>query len=86
MQERHEQNRKKLQDCFGQIQAMPVVPKSKMFKFYKNASAAFAELDKEFVECRRLRHTTARYETLEKEYYECITVFEQWSLMAQLMF
>lgn len=86
MQERHDQNRQKMQDCFAQLQGMGLVPKSKMYKFYRNVSAAFDELDKEFVECRRLKHMTARYETLETKYYECITVFEQWSIMATLMY
>lgn len=86
MQEQHDQNRAKLQECFVQLQAMDIVPKSKMFKFYKNASHAFNEMDREFVECRRLKHITARYETLEQQYYECITVFEQWAIMATLMY
>lgn len=86
MQERHDQNRKKLEECFAQLQSMSVVPKSKMFKFYKNASTAFTELDKEFVECRRHKHISAKYETLEQQYHGCVTVFEQWSIMATLMY
>jgi hypothetical protein len=86
MQERHDLNRKKLEECFAQLQGMSMVPKSKMFKFYKNASLAFTSLDKEFVECRRLKHISSRYETLEQQYNECITVFEQWSIMATLMY
>jgi hypothetical protein len=86
MLDRHEQNRKKLEECYAQWQSMGMVPKSKMYKFYKNARLAYANLDKEFVECRRLKHTTARYQTLEQEYYECVTIFEQWSIMAVLMF
>ena len=83
---RHAQNRDKQLACFTQLQGMSIVPKSKMFKFYKNVSAAFTELDKEMVECRRMSKITTRYESLERKYYECITVFEQWSLMAVLTY
>lgn len=83
---RHKQNRAKLQDCFMQLQALEMIPKSKMFKFYKNVSNAFTELDKEMVECRRMSKITPRYNTLERKYYECITVFEQWGIMAALTY
>lgn len=84
--DRHNRNRAKQQECFAQLQGMGIVPKSKMFKFYKNVSNAFTELDKEFVECKRTSKITAKYESLESKYYECITVFEQWGIMAVLTY
>ena len=84
--ERHAQNRAKQQECFLQLQSMSVVPKSKMFKFYKNLSHAFTALDKEHVECRRIRKVTLKYTELEQQFYECIRVFEQWSIMAALSY
>ena len=65
---------------------MGMVPKSKMWKFYKNVSKAFAELDAENVNCRRVQKTTAKYQELEQKYYECITVFEQYSIIAALQY
>lgn len=86
MEDQHKQNHKKLQEIFAQLQGMPMVTKSKMWKFYRNVGAAYSELDKEYVNCRRVKTLTSKYKVLEKNYYECITVFEQWSIMATLMF
>ena len=83
---RHLANQAKLTECFAQISSMDIVPKSKMFKFYTNVSKAFGELDREFVNCRRTRRINWQYEELEQKYYKCITVFEQWSLMAALTY
>jgi hypothetical protein len=85
-QSRHDVNQKKGNDCFAQLQSMAIVPKSQMWKFYKNVSRSWVELDKEFVQCRRQNKISAKYESLEAVYYECITVFEQWSIMAALQY
>ena len=82
----HYGNHQKANDCFAQLQAMDLVPKSKMFKIYRNVSKAWVELDKEFVNCRRTKHITPKYTDLEKQLAECITVFEQWAVMAALMY
>ena len=84
--ERHAQNRAKQQECFLQLQSMSVVPKSKMFKFYKNLSHAFTALDKEHVECRRIRKVTLKYTELTRAFEESVTVFEQYSLIAALTY
>ncbi len=63
-----------------------MVPKSKMFKFYKSVTHAFTELDKEHVECRRLKKVTLKYTELEQKFHECVTVFEQYSIMAALSY
>lgn len=65
---------------------MDMIPKSKMFKIYRNVSKAWTELDKEFVNCRRIKHITPKYADLERTLDECITVFEQWAVMAALMY
>ena len=84
--ERHAHNRDILQERFCQLKAMGIVPKSKMFKFYKNARTAFTELDKEAVECRSTRKVTIKYTELEQKLYESITVFDQWAVMAALSY
>ena len=85
-QSRHDQNQKMGNECFAQLQSMGMIPKSKMWKFYRNVSRTWVEMDKEFVECRRTGRISAKYEPLEQMYYECIKVFEQWSLMAALTY
>jgi hypothetical protein len=65
---------------------MDMVPKSKMFKIYRNVSRAWMLLDMEMVECRRLKRITPKYTDLERNLNECVTVFEQWSIMAALTY
>ena len=82
----HSQNKQKADACFEQLQTMDIVPKSKMFKIYRNVSKAWTDLDIEFVECRRTKRLTPKYTDLERNLNECVTVFEQWSVMAALMY
>jgi hypothetical protein len=86
LQPTHDLNHAKLQECFAQLQSMGMIPKSKMFKFYRNASLAFTELDKEFVTCRRNKRMTPKYSELERVFNECVTNFEQWSIVAALSY
>lgn len=86
IQAHHQNNHQKSLDCFAQLQSMDTVPKSKMFKIYRNVSKTWTELDKEFVECRRVKRITLKYTELERQLAECITVFEQWSIMAALTY
>jgi len=86
MFERHALNSAKLENCLEQLKSMDMVAKSKMWKFYNTTRTAFTELDREFVECRRLKRVTLKYTELEHEYYECIRVFEQWVIMAALTY
>lgn len=82
----HAQNQQKTENCFKQLQTMGIVPKSKMFKFYKNVSKAWSDLDNEFVNCRRTKKITPKYTDLEKLLHECVETFEQWSVMVALMY
>jgi len=86
MLERHAANSEKLENCLTQLKSMPMAPKSKMWKFYNTTRAAFTELDREFVECRRLKKVTLKYTELEKTFEDCVTVFEQWAIMAALTY
>ena len=86
MHSTHAQNKQKADSCFAQLQAMDMIPKSKMFKIYRNVSKAWTDLDIEFVECRRLKRITPKYTDLERNLNECVTVFEQWTVMAALMY
>ena len=82
----HAQNHEKVKQCFVQLQSMDMVAKSKMFKFYKNVSKKWEEMDKEFVNCRRSRRVTPKYTDLELELNDCIRTFEQYSIIATLMY
>ncbi len=86
MDQTHTHNQAKLEACFAQLQSMGMIPKSKMFKFYKNVRTAWNELDREYVNCRRARKITLKYTELTVEFEESIKVFEQYSIMAALMY
>lgn len=86
MDHHHAQNKYKVDVCFEQLQSMGIVVKSKMWKLYRNVSRAWVLLDTEYIECRRSKRLTPKYKDLEQNLNECITVFEQWSLMAALQY
>jgi len=57
-----------------------------LYKFYKNCKEIYTEMDKEMVNCRRRDKLTQKYTELEAKYIEAITTFEQWTVMAALMY
>lgn len=60
--------------------------KSDLYKIYSNCRNLYTELDRELVECRRLKHTTAKYQSIEQKLNESITEFEQWITFAALLY
>lgn len=82
----HTANKHKVDKCFAQLQSLDMVPKSKMFKIYRNVSRVWIQLDGEFVECRRTKRITPKYTDLEHNLNDCVKVFEQWIVMAALMY
>ena len=86
MEAQHAENYVKLQDALTQLDKMAPWPRHNMAPFVQNIRKSWTALDSEFVNCRRSKRITAKYAELEQKYCECITVFEQWSIMAALMF
>jgi hypothetical protein len=82
----HTLARHKVDVCFAQLQSMDMVPKSKMWKFYRSICAAWVQLDTEFIECRRLNKVTPKYTELAQNLDDCITVFNQYSIIAVLTY
>jgi hypothetical protein len=60
--------------------------KSQLYKFYINCKYALVALDRESVECRRLKKVTPKYTELENSLKDCIHTFDQWVVMAALQF
>ena len=81
----HVQNHQKVIDCRRQWRDLNMVSRSETFKFLQNSQNAWSELDKEFVQCRRIGRLTAKYTELESKFLECVTVYEQWMVMAALI-
>jgi diphthamide biosynthesis methyltransferase len=59
--------------------------RSDLYKMYSNCKKIYVELDRESVECRRLRHKTAKYESLEQKLNESIQEFEKWVTFSRLL-
>jgi hypothetical protein len=60
--------------------------RSDLYKMYQNCKKIYVELDKESVECRRIKHKTAKYDSLEQKLNESITEFEHWITFASLLY
>lgn len=60
--------------------------RSDLYKMYQNCKNIYIELDKETVECRRLKRNTLRYTELEQKLNESIQEFEQWITFASLLY
>jgi len=87
MQEIHQKHRDELDALLEALQSTKDMrAKSTLWKFYNNARLIWVELDKEMIQCRRRKKLTQKYTDLEVQYAECIKVFEQWTLMATLLY
>ena len=87
MDENHKALHDKLDECLTLIHnTKDMRARSTMFKFYKNCRITWVFLDKEFVECRRLRRVTPKYTDLVKDFEEHVHNFHQWQVMAMLMY
>lgn len=82
----HEQSRKMARLLSVVSSTKDMRARSDLFKMYKNCKEIYNELDKESVECRRLKHKTAKFDTLEQKLNESITEFEQWITYAALLY
>ena len=60
--------------------------RSQLYKIYRNVKESYDALDRESVECRRLKKTTAKYVVLEQKLNESIQVFEQWISFSALLY
>jgi hypothetical protein len=88
MQQQHQANKDRLDQCamsmLKVVQDMQA--KGILWKFYENCRRIWAEMDKEMVECRRRRRVTHKYTELQIQFDECVKHFEQWIIMAKLMY
>jgi hypothetical protein len=87
MQEHHEAHSVKLEQLLKSVSSsLDIRARSTLYKFYKNCREIYTEMDKEMVNCRRRDKLTQKYTELEVKYVEAITTFEQWTVMAALMY
>lgn len=83
----HQAHRDQLDVCLTTLQQTNnMVAKSTLWKFYNNLRLAWVALDNEMIECRRTKKVTLKYKELEVAFVENYKNFEQWHVMAALMY
>jgi hypothetical protein len=87
MQQQHEAHIARLEQLLASVShAKDIRARSTLYKFYKNCREIYTEMDKEMVHCRRRNKLTQKYTELEVEFTEAVNTFEQWAVMAALMY
>ena len=87
MQAQHQAHRDELDVCLTALQnTHNMVAKSTLWKFYNNLRLTWVALDTEMIECRRRNRVTHKYTELEAEFTQHYKNFEQWTVMAALMY
>lgn len=82
-----EEHSKTLDRLLGVVSATKDIrARSDLFKMYHNCKDIYTEMNKESVECRRLKRNTLRYQELEEKLNESIKEFEQWITYAALLY
>ena len=87
MDTQHRANQRRLEEClFAMLETSDVKAKKDLRRFFENCRKAYSELDKEMVICRRRQRITHKYTELQAQFDECIKHFEQWLIMAKLLY
>ena len=83
----HMKHYEHLQKCLKMVQdTKDIKARSTLYKIYSNCNDAYIAMDREMVECRRLSKVTHKYTELTEKFEVCVNEFEQWYLMATLMY
>ena len=87
MQAQHRANRDRLDECLIALQnTADMRAKTTLWKFYENCRRTWVALDTEMVQCRRRQRVTHKYTELQAQFDEYVKHFEQWVIMAKLMY
>ena len=87
MQQQHEAQIAKLEELLASVShTKDMRARSTLYKFYRNCREIYTEMDKEMVNCRRRDKLTQKYTELQAQFTEAINTFEQWAVMAALMY
>jgi len=83
----HQSYRDKLDVCLTTLQSVKDMrAKSSLWKFYNTIRLIWIELDTEMIQCRRRKKLTPKYTELTVKFDECVNNFNQWHVMATLMY
>lgn len=87
MEQQHKANHDRLDLCLSAIQkTSDMRAKSALWKMYNNVRKTWVEMDREMVQCRRAKKLTPKYTELESKLITYISEFEQWVVMAALLY
>jgi hypothetical protein len=87
MQQQHEAHIARLEQLLSSVShTKDIRARNTLHKFYKNCREIYTKMDKEMVHCRRKDKLTLKYTELEAEFTEAVNTFEQWAVMAALMY
>jgi len=76
----------RIDTAFFQIVEMDPIQRRDLQKMWRAARDQWNKLDFELIQCRRQNKLTLKYTELAEEFLEHIHNFEQWLLMATLMY
>jgi hypothetical protein len=87
MQQQHEAHIARLEQLLASVaHTKDIRARSTLYKFYRTCREIYTEMDKEMVQCRRRNKLTQKYTELQAQFAEAIATFEQWTVMAALMY
>jgi hypothetical protein len=86
MQNEHQANYSKVQECITVLDTVPTAARIELVRFLTNIRKCWADMDNEMVECRRRQRVTHKYTELQTEFDGRVQHFEQWIVMAKLMY
>lgn len=77
----------KLDELFNVVKSTTDMrAKSELFKMYRNCRKIADDLNRESVECKRLKHITAKYTDLLLQLNNSVQDFEQWVVFSKLLY
>ena len=86
MQAQHQANYNKMQECVDMVDTLDMSARLDISRFLTNIRKCWVDMDNEMVECRRRQRVTHKYTELQTEFDGRIKHFEQWAIMAKLMY
>mgnify|MGYP003351756848 CR=1 FL=1 len=87
MEQQHQAHLARLGELLEVIHATrDMRARSTLFKFYRNCSDCFKELDREMVNCRRTHRVTPKYTDLLLQLDNSMEEFEQWITFSKLLY
>lgn len=83
--EQHTILRKQLDTLWTQILGIHPANRRDLTRMWRNSDEVWIEMDKELINCRRLKHLTIKYQELSSKLEELLNSLEQYVVFAKLL-